>query len=83
MMFGAGGPPPEAVPEPAGSRLDFLAIPAMALAGGGLSSFNPPIAAILLVAAAVGTLFLFGVGILPLVVAGVLGVAAYLVYVEV
>jgi hypothetical protein len=82
MLLG-GAPPPEAGSDATDSRFIFLVIPAMALAGSGVSSFNPAVASGLLGLAAAATLVFFGLGIFPLIIAGVLGLAALLIYVEV
>jgi hypothetical protein len=48
------------------SRFYILAIPAVAVIGGGMVSWNPQMAGVLFVLAAALVLFVFGMGFLPL-----------------
>lgn len=82
MAVGTGGGAGEQT-APDETKYWFLAIPALAALGGVTSSWNPPVAAVLLGVAAAAVVFLFGFGIVPLVIAAALALAAFLAWMEV
>lgn len=82
MAVGTGGTGAAAPAEPDPTRYWFLAIPALAVVGGSMASWNPEIGAVLLVLAAGAVLALFGLGIIPLILAAALAIAAFLVWME-
>jgi len=63
-------------------RFYILAVPVLAVLGGGMVSWNPQISAVLLAIAAAIVPFVFGIGLLPLILCAVLAAGAILAFLD-
>lgn len=63
-------------------RLMSVALPIIGLVGGGLTFKNPKLGAGLMSVAAVGILWSFGFGIFSIICAGLLGIGAFLAFLD-
>jgi hypothetical protein len=63
-------------------RYYILAVPTLALLGGGMVSWNPQMSATLFAIAGAMVIYVFGAGILPLILCAVLVAAALLAFLD-